>query len=98
MSSGSGLLDWTREVGRSALVEDDEFVRFRACEAAAPAQEVFEAVPLRAVGGDEDVEVHGRLLLQARVRTGPYYCGALAVSLADCARLGQRRSAKGGAR
>ncbi|RDL01513.1 hypothetical protein DER30_7332 [Streptomyces sp. HB202] len=37
-------------------------------------------------------------MLQAKGRTGPYCCGALAVSLADWARLGQRRSAKGGDR
>ncbi len=46
-------------------------------------QEVFEAVPLRAVGGHEDVEVHVLLLLQALGADDPYYCGALRASLAD---------------
>ncbi|GHI39738.1 hypothetical protein Sviol_41460 [Streptomyces violascens] len=46
-------------------------------------QEVFEAVPLRVVGGHEDVEVHVLLLLQALGAYGPYYCGALRASLAD---------------
>ncbi|MGY3056880.1 hypothetical protein ACVWZD_001125 [Streptomyces sp. TE3672] len=35
------------------------------------------------MGGHEDIEIHGRLLLQAWVRTGSYYGGALPVSLAD---------------
>ncbi|MEU6019743.1 hypothetical protein ABZ826_39120 [Streptomyces sp. NPDC047515] len=66
-----------------ALIELDEFICFRAAESAPAAQKMVQAVPLRAVGGHEDVEVHGRLLLQAWVRTGSYYGGALRVSLAD---------------
>ncbi|GAA2960688.1 hypothetical protein GCM10020227_30180 [Streptomyces flavovirens] len=66
-----------------ALVQGDEFVRLRACQVASSVQEVVQAVPLDAVGRHEDVEIHGRLLLQAWGRTGPYYCGALRLSLAD---------------
>ncbi|GBQ03578.1 hypothetical protein SSP531S_50530 [Streptomyces spongiicola] len=51
-----------------ALVEHDELVRLGTAETAPAAQEVVEAVPFRPVGHDEDVEVHGRLLLQALVR------------------------------
>lgn len=65
------------------LVEGDEFVGLCAGESAPAVQEMVQAVPLGSVGGHEYVEIHGRLLLQAWVRTGPYYCGALRVSLAD---------------
>lgn len=59
-----------REVGGRALVQGDEFVGLGAGELAAPAQEVLEALPLGAVGGDVDVEVHDRLLLQASAADG----------------------------
>ncbi|GAA3372150.1 hypothetical protein GCM10020367_25920 [Streptomyces sannanensis] len=68
---------------RGALVERDEFVGLGSRQTAAAPQKVVEAVPLGAVGCHEDVEVHGRLLLQALGPYGPYYCGALSVSLAD---------------
>ncbi|GHB40296.1 hypothetical protein GCM10010331_29360 [Streptomyces xanthochromogenes] len=67
-----------------ALVQGHQLVRLGARETAASVQEVFEAVPLRTVGGHEDVEVHVLLLLQALGTYGLYYCGALRVSLADC--------------
>ncbi|GAA2451203.1 hypothetical protein GCM10010433_61540 [Streptomyces pulveraceus] len=70
-------------MGGRALVELDEFVRFRAGESAPSVQEMVQAVPLGAVGRHEDIEIHDRLLLQAWVRTGSYYGGALRVSLAD---------------
>ncbi|GHB13318.1 hypothetical protein GCM10010392_46870 [Streptomyces clavifer] len=81
-----------------ALVEGDEFVRLRAGQVPSSVQKVVQAVPLGAVGGHEDVEIHGRLLLQAWVRTGPYCGGALRASLADCGPEGQGRAAKGGRR
>lgn len=84
------------EMGGRALVEVDEFVGFRSREFAPAVQEVAQTVPLDAVGVDEDIEVHGRLLLLAWVCTGPYNCGALRVSLADCGPEGQGWSAKGG--
>ncbi|GAA2950093.1 hypothetical protein GCM10010518_41080 [Kitasatospora cinereorecta] len=83
---------------RRALVESDEFIRFRAGQTPSSVQKMVQAVPLGVVGGHEDVEIHGRLLLQARVRTGPYYGGALRASLADCGPEGQGRAAKGGRR
>ncbi|GGV92888.1 hypothetical protein GCM10015535_54780 [Streptomyces gelaticus] len=70
-------------MGGCALVEIDQFVRFRAGEPSPAVQEMVQTVPLGAVGGHEDIEVHDRLLLQAWVRTGAYYGGALRVSLAD---------------
>ncbi|WP_244258546.1 hypothetical protein [Streptomyces sp. Tu 2975] len=81
-----------------ALVEGDELVCFRTRQVAAPTKEVVQAVPLCAVGCHEDIEVHGRLLLQAlgalrTVRTTSllHYCDALAVSLADWGIKGQGR-------
>ncbi len=83
-------------MGGRALVQGHEFVRLGARELPAPAQELVEAFPLRAVGGDVDVEVHDRLLLQDWLRTGPYYCGALGISLADWRSDGSGRPEKGG--
>jgi hypothetical protein len=47
------------EVGRGALVEDDELVDLRGGQPA-PAQELLQAAPLRPADGRERVEVHGR--------------------------------------
>lgn len=47
-------------MGGGALIEGDEFVGFLPREAPTPAQQGVEPVPFVAVGGCEDVEVHGR--------------------------------------
>lgn len=65
------------------MVEGDKFVGFHAGQPTSATQEMIQAVPLGTVGCHEDIEVHGRLLLQVLGAYGPYYYGALCVSLAD---------------
>ena len=80
-------------MGGRALVEDDEFVGFGTREAALPAEQGVEAVPLRAVGGDEDVEVH-LLFCSPAVRrrflvdVSLSYCGATRPQLGRLATQG----------
>src|SRR5947208_16363601 len=50
-------------MGGRALVEADELIGLVSGEASSASQESVEPVPLVPVCGDEDVEVHGLLLL-----------------------------------
>ena len=75
-------------MGGGALVEGDEFVGLGSGEPALAAEQCVEAVPLGAVGGHEDVEVHRfaapRLLV---VRVSLSYCGAMCPQLGRLAVL-----------